>query len=153
MLTVRPAQLPDSEGIYQIANHPKIRLLSFKTESFTYEEHQRWFTSALDNPTLLILVGMRETELVGYLRFKKEKSNATLSVALHPDQIARGLGTALLEESLRLLKKKWPETKAVKAIVKENNLRSQKFFEKNGFLEKETYMYHKADVKEYRYEL
>lgn len=66
--------------------------------------------------------------ILGYILYSKE--GLIYSIAVKPEHQRKGIGSLLLKEALRKLKKK---TKRVWLQTRVSNLKARKFFEKFGF--------------------
>jgi UDP-2,4-diacetamido-2,4,6-trideoxy-beta-L-altropyranose hydrolase len=132
-LAIRPADRNDSRLIWEWANEPAVRAVSFSSASIPWEDHQRWIARKLDDPCCRLYIGMNsDGEPVGQVRFDIEDALATLSVSLDARFRGRGYGAVLIREASRELFLT-TDVEAIEAFVKPSNDSSLKVFPKAGF--------------------
>ena len=131
---IRKVEEQDSYYIWEIRNHPSVRVISDHPEAIPFENHSIWFKekyfSGQDNHCFVLATS--DNKVIGYCRLDldKEKNYYIVSIALAPDFQGKGLGKNLLSESLC----NFGDDKIIFAEIHKNNIRSIKLFEKNGFL-------------------
>lgn len=153
MLTVRLATSEDSRAIFDIAASESVRRVSFTTKSFSFAEHQRWFDQALTNPSLIMLVGLVDEVVIGYLRLVRQDNQAEISIALGDAFIGQGYGSQLLWQGVAQVKESWPMVTKLIAQVKQDNEPSQRFFGGNHFRLQQELFIKDCPAVEYCYEL
>ena len=132
-LKLRDVKDGDCRDLYDWRNHPIIRENSFNTSPFSFDEHQTWFKQKRQSSQTTIYIGCYKGHKVGVIRFEDEKDGIKVNVMLNPDYIGKGLGTRLIELGVEKLKQQNKTGKAIIAEIKEDNVASQKAFEKAGF--------------------
>lgn len=130
---IRPAELSDSEYIFQWRNHPEIRAVSRNTDVISWENHQHWFASVLSDLRLALLIGEIGGVPVGVVRFDIQKGQAEVSIYLVPESKARGRGRDLLQSAEKWLVRIHPEIQVLRAEVLDDNERSHRLFLADGF--------------------
>lgn len=131
--TIRPLKKEDSRRVWEIRNHPVARANSTNSEEIPFEKHEAWFAkkyfASADNHCFILEV---ENSVIGYCRldYDSEKDHYVSSIALDRIYHGKGLGHALLRESLT----RFSTPKAIFAEVKKSNIASMWLFKKNGFV-------------------
>jgi len=132
-LTLRPAQADDCRLIWEWANDPLTRAVSFSAEPIPWEDHVEWFTTQLSDPDCLFYVALDADEVpIGQIRYQIEGQEAIVSVSVSPGWRGRGYGSQII----RLASQKVFEGTAVNLIhayVKPDNVASVRSFSKAGF--------------------
>jgi UDP-2,4-diacetamido-2,4,6-trideoxy-beta-L-altropyranose hydrolase len=153
MLDIRRASSDDSAAIYAIANSDAVRKVSFATEPFSWETHQRWFNKVVDDPAVLLVVAYQDQDMAGYIRFNRHARQAVIGIALATQYTAQGLGSIVLNKGIELLFSVWPDINQIVAQVKTDNHISQRFFIKNGFVPGTHITVNDHSAQEFYYEL
>lgn len=102
------------------------------TQKIKYANHLKWFNKYLKYNKNNFFVLEINKEVLGYIRYDNCDKGLEISIAVDNKSKGGGLGSILLNESL----KKLPENilkKTIIAEVKLSNEASQRLFEKNGF--------------------
>ena len=130
---VRPAEISDSQRIWEIRNSPMVRQHSKNQDEIKFSDHQNWFQQQYFGNTgnLCFVLANAEGIVIGYCRFdfNQPNKNYRVSIALDPQYQGRGLGHWLLSQSLKNI----PSQSIVLAEIKKTNPASLKLFEKNNF--------------------
>lgn len=133
-VTVRPATASDSAALWAWRNAPRVRLASRDSSPISAESHHAWFTCALAAPDRVLLVGERDGQPVGVVRFDLSAQDGTeVSIYLVPEDNARGSGSALLAAAEAWLAREHPQAPALVAHVMGDNTASHKLFERAGY--------------------
>lgn len=136
MIIVRRAVWADVDDLYNLANRDDVREASFYSEKIELENHKKWFLGILDSGNEYIYILELSGIFAGQLRFTYNP--VTLScktgISLVPDVRNKNLAVNFFYKSLFQLRKEIPECNYVTAYIKEANIKSQKFFEKAGFV-------------------
>jgi UDP-2,4-diacetamido-2,4,6-trideoxy-beta-L-altropyranose hydrolase len=138
-IVIRRASVDDSENLFQWRNHPSIREVSRNTNSIDRQQHQSWFSSVLNNPEKMLLIGQRSNCPVGVVRFDKLDDEAEISIYIVPDKTSAGLGQSLLQSAEQWLRTNYPGIRTVRANVLGSNERSQRMFSGAGYQIESTY--------------
>lgn len=92
-----------------------------------------WFDEFYTNKNAEILVADDQGKLFGLLILSRETGNlAEIRIALHPNKIGKGYGKVILE---MLLKRGFSDIslKKIRLVVRKNNPRAKKLYEKLNF--------------------
>ncbi|MGQ0550955.1 MAG: GNAT family N-acetyltransferase, partial [Armatimonadota bacterium] len=133
-LRLRAAREDDVRLLWEWANDPDVRAVSFTPEPIAWESHVRWFESRVRDDRCLFYVGVDQSDQpVGQIRFDREGDEAVVSVSIDRARRGRGYGTLLIELGSR---KVLAATGApIRAYVKPGNEASVKTFERAGYRE------------------
>lgn len=132
-LTLRRVRPDDSRLIWEWANDPEARAVSFSREPIPWESHQKWFAARLASPQCLFYLAAEENGApVGQIRFDLSESEALLSVSLARDARGRGHGPALI---IRGSEHCFSDSSVplIRAYVQPQNQASVRAFEKAGY--------------------
>lgn len=128
MIRLRPATADDARRIFEWANDPTTRAVSFSSEPIPWETHVAWFARKLADPACRLYVVCDDDEPVGQVRLDHEGARATISVAIAEPHRGRGLGVAAIRAALLE-----SEAEAIDAFILDDNARSIAAFERAGF--------------------
>jgi UDP-2,4-diacetamido-2,4,6-trideoxy-beta-L-altropyranose hydrolase len=147
-IKVRPAQLSDTQRIWEIRNEPASLAVAADPEGIPLLQHVAWFENKYfkrgDN---FCFVGEVDGNVVGYCRFDLNGSHYLNSIAVSSSMHGKGIGTLLLGQSIEQLRTDEP----IHAEVRKYNLASVKIFERNGFKkvsENEENFYYQLNAKQ-----
>ncbi len=133
-ITLRPADINDSEDIFRWRNDPITRANSFNSSMIQWHEHEQWLGKALAQSDRLLLIGIDESRKIGIVRFDlKQPGEAEININLAPECRGRGYGTALIQEASEHLFQHHPAVRVIYAKVKPDNPASLRAFEKAGY--------------------
>lgn len=131
-MNIRPALYTDCAFVYYLAMDQSVRAASTREESFTYEEHCRWWDRRFDEPTTRIWIA----EEVGYVRYGSgtpaSVGEAEVAIAVAPAERGRGAGRELLTQTEAAAKTALGVDR-IKALVRIDNIASQRLFESAGY--------------------
>jgi UDP-2,4-diacetamido-2,4,6-trideoxy-beta-L-altropyranose hydrolase len=131
---IRTARESDCRLLWEWANEPEARSLSFSSAAILWEDHRRWFTSKLADPNCFIFIGFDDQDgAIGYVRFDiNDKCEAVVSINL--DRSKRGFGhaTQFLRMAIKELTRR-TGIRAIHAFIKPDNSASVRTFEKAEF--------------------
>ena len=126
--------------IWEWANDPLARAVSFHTQFIPWEEHVAWFTKKMADKNCLIFIAADERGCpVGYVRFECAEDEATLSLYVDPAYRGKGCGIYLLQEGTSRLFREAAVT-TIHAFVKTENTASASLFRRAGYEEQESVM-------------
>ena len=129
-LIIRPAQLDDAQRIWEIRNEPQARAVAANSDVIPLAQHISWFENKYFKPEGdSCFVAEIDGKVIGYCRFDSEGDHYLNSIAVTSSMHGKGIGTILLGQSIKQLKKEKP----IHAEVRRYNLASVKIFERNGF--------------------
>jgi UDP-2,4-diacetamido-2,4,6-trideoxy-beta-L-altropyranose hydrolase len=132
-VTVRKAAGPDSAAIFAWRNHPTIRAASRNADFIERSAHEAWFGATLSNRNQLLLVGERDGDDVGVVRFDVRDGTAEISIYLAPELGGRGNGVELLLAAESWLMRNRPDVGSVEAEVLRDNRLSHGLFLAGGY--------------------
>jgi deoxyribonuclease-4 len=136
----------DCKDLYDWRNHPIVRKNSYNTESFSFENHQKWFQEKLQSQETTIYIAYSKSKKIGMIRFEDQKDMIQVSVMLNPQYIGQGLGKKLIELGVQKFKQRNATDKAIVAQIKQDNVASIKAFEKAGFQKNDLVYVFKGDL-------
>lgn len=130
---LRPVRKEDSRLIWEWANMPDVRAVSFSAEPIPWENHLNWFEAKLDDPGCFFQVAVNREDLpVGQIRFDHNFDEAVVSISLDPGFRGKGYGTTLLRLGAQKLFN-LTEVGKVNAYIKPDNQTSVHAFTKAGY--------------------
>jgi len=132
-LNLRAATSEDARLIFDWANDPAVRAVSFSSEPIAWENHLTWFTAKLGDANYRIWVAEDKAGTpVGQVRFQIDGDAATVSISLDAGHRGKNRGSLLIWTACRKL---FTESAIshVLAYIKPDNNASVRAFEKAGF--------------------
>ena len=133
MLHFRSAGMEDRELIWQWANDPATRALSFSSDVIPWKDHVAWFDAMLANADCYLWLALTEQrKAIGQVRFDVYDGNATISVGLAQVHRGKDLGALLIWSASRKLFREQTVNK-IHAYIKPDNIASVRAFQKAGF--------------------
>ena len=129
----RPATSDDCRRVWEWANDPAVRAVSFTSEPIPWEQHAAWFTRKLaDANTRLWIAKQDGSPSLGQVRFDLDGSTSTISVSLDASRRGKNLGALLIWSACQ---KHFRESavETIHAFIKPDNAASIRTFEKAGF--------------------
>jgi UDP-2,4-diacetamido-2,4,6-trideoxy-beta-L-altropyranose hydrolase len=137
-LRLRKVEQRDSRLLWEWANDPAVRNVSFSTDPIPWEQHVKWFDSKLaDSNTRHYVVHDEQALPVGQARYELDGVRAVMSINLAPSLRGRGFGSAILELATDQLFRD-TSVAAVNAYVKPENEASVRLFLNAGFTRQAT---------------
>lgn len=134
LITLRPVREGDAPLLWEWANDPSVRSVSFTHDPIPWEDHLRWFAAKRKDPACLFYLALNRTgEPFGQIRFDCRGDEADVSVSLDARHRARGQGSALILAGSR---KVFASTRVrtLYAYVKQGNEPSVRAFAKAGYV-------------------
>jgi UDP-2,4-diacetamido-2,4,6-trideoxy-beta-L-altropyranose hydrolase len=132
-LRLRRVEEKDCRLLWEWANDPEVRAVSFSSEVISWEQHLEWFRSKCADPkAALYLATDLENAPVGHVRYQLEGTKAVVSINLATEFRGKGHGNILLAMATEEL---FRSTKAITidAYVKPGNEASLRLFTRAGF--------------------
>lgn len=137
-LRLRKVEEGDCRLLWEWANDPAVRNVSFSTEPIPWEQHVQWFNSKLaDIGNRHYIVLDEQGVPVGQARYELDGPNAVMSINLAPDVRGRGIGGATLALAVDELFRD-SSAKLIHAYVKPDNEASVRLFMNAGFVRQAT---------------
>lgn len=130
---VRPACAADCRLVWEWANDPGVRAVSFNTEAISWERHQEWFAAKLNDPACVLFIGLSGPGVpIGQVRYDINDKVAVLSVSVDSRVRGAGYGPALLRKSSESLFQRGNVEK-IHAYIRHGNDASYKALAKAGY--------------------
>ena len=131
-LHLRPATADDCRRVWEWANDPAVRAVSFTSESIPWEQHVTWFTRKLADANTRLWIAEQDGAPLGQVRFDLAGSTATISVSLDAARRGKNLGALLIWSACQKLFHE-AAIESIHALIKPDNAASIRAFEKAGF--------------------
>jgi UDP-2,4-diacetamido-2,4,6-trideoxy-beta-L-altropyranose hydrolase len=124
----------DSKLLWEWANDPEVRRLSFSSDPIPWEIHQQWYTRKLRDPNSAGWIGFdTEDRPIGLVRFDRRSDGGLhIGVSVAAEFRGRGYGRELIRQGLRRVSSLFPGQTA-HAWIKTENVTSIRAFEQAGF--------------------
>jgi RimJ/RimL family protein N-acetyltransferase len=135
LVRLRRAVTSDCEAVFKWRNDPSVRKHFFDSRELSYDEHSRWFEESLRRDDRVLLIAHHGNKAVGVIRFDsipKDETTAEVDIYVAAGMHGRGLGTAILKEAVRWVRRHTAIKRFV-ARVKAQNAASMRMFSKCGF--------------------
>ncbi len=131
---LRLASEDDCETVFQWANDPLTRAVSFSWEAITWQEHFRWFTARLADQYHIFYIAITPSGLpMAQARFAlRGDGEAVISVSLAPDFRGVGLGSRFIRLACQQAMTERHVTK-IQALIRQDNISSLHVFAQAGF--------------------
>lgn len=126
-LKLRKATLYDALIVYKWAMDPIVRANSINPEGFSFDKHLQWFKEKINNYDTLYFILEQDFPL-GQIRFDNSEQGWIISFLIDENFRGLGLGLEIVKKGIGAACK----NKFI-AYVKENNISSNKIFEKLNF--------------------
>jgi UDP-2,4-diacetamido-2,4,6-trideoxy-beta-L-altropyranose hydrolase len=133
MINIRLAKRNDIKNVFELSNQDDVRKYSFQSSVIKWEEHEIWFKNILNDKNNILLIAEENNSFAGQIRFKLENSEATISISIEKSFQNKGIGKTIVNEAIEYLLKNHPNVKIIIALIKPENTKSIKFFEKLNF--------------------
>lgn len=132
-ITIREAQLSDSQLYYKWANEPVVRQMAFHSEPIPWESHCKWFEGKLHSETSHLTVCYSEEVPVGQVRFDEvSEGEYEIDISVDSNLRSKGRGREMLRSAIDYVHNKYC-INCFLAEVKAENIPSQKMFVAVGF--------------------
>lgn len=132
-LKLRRAEREDARLLWEWANDPEVRAVSFHPQPIPWEEHIGWLERRLDDKDCLLFIACEEGGApIGQVRFDMDEGKATVSISLDRRFRSRGRGAQILQTACREFFSLHLRP-AIHAWIKEANEASLRAFHRTGF--------------------
>jgi UDP-2,4-diacetamido-2,4,6-trideoxy-beta-L-altropyranose hydrolase len=132
-LRLRPVREDDCGRLWQWANDPLVRQVSFSSQTIPWDQHVKWFQSRLaDSTEMFLIVEDSDDRPVGQIRYTLGSERAEVSITMDPDFRGKGLGSAALSMATTEVFRK-TGTVAIDAWIKAGNEASMNAFARAGY--------------------
>ena len=119
--------------IWEWANDPTIRSVSFSSEPISWERHSQWFRAKLMDSNCLFFIALDADGIpIGQIRYELQAAQAVVSVALASGQRGKGYGVYIIRSASRQIFES-TFVELIHAYIKPDNLSSIRAFTKAGF--------------------
>jgi UDP-2,4-diacetamido-2,4,6-trideoxy-beta-L-altropyranose hydrolase len=134
-IKLRPVKEEDCELLWQWANDPVIRSVSFSSEYISWSDHVQWFASKLGDQNCVFYIALNQDNVpIGQVRYEITDKEATISLALAESFRGQGYGGNLILLGCKKLGQN-SVIERMNAYIKPDNLASIRAFVKSGFRE------------------
>jgi UDP-2,4-diacetamido-2,4,6-trideoxy-beta-L-altropyranose hydrolase len=130
---LRPAGVDDCRLIWELANEPSVRSLSFNTDPIPWDTHVKWFIRKLADVHCVFYIACSDKGIpFGQVRFDVNDGMATVSLSLDAEVRGQRYGSVVIESATRMM---FAETSiiTVNAYIRPENIASAKAFESAGY--------------------
>jgi len=132
-LRLRPVREDDARLLWEWANEPEVRAVSFSPQPVLWTLHFQWLRNRLEEATCYFYLAINaDDQPVGQVRFDVSGDEANVSVSLGRQFRGAGYGTELLQLACAKVFRE-PSVKLLRAYVKPDNQASLNAFAKAGF--------------------
>ena len=132
-ICLRPADDRDCRLLWEWANDPLTRAMSFSSESIPWEAHVSWFQAKLADANAIIYIAAdTHGQPVGQLRFLTGADRGTISISLAPGWRGRGLALEIINVGVEKFFQ-ISNVRAIDAYIKPSNEASLRLFSRAGF--------------------
>ncbi|HEU4724652.1 MAG TPA: GNAT family N-acetyltransferase [Candidatus Eisenbacteria bacterium] len=126
-LLIRPATAADSARIAEVYIRSFRDLIPGVTMAHTDEQVRAWIKKRVV-PSGLVTVAARDGEIVGMMSLEPTPECSWIHhLYVHPKEIGRGVGTALLHHAMDTL------PRPIRLHTFQSNLRARDFYKRHGF--------------------
>ena len=134
-VTFRQVREEDCRLLWEWANDPETRSVSFSTDPISWEHHVRWFAEKLKDPehVFFILLNL-DDEPIGQVRYAVNGKEAAISMSISPKFRGLGYGSQGIRMTIAELFTH-VDVDVIRAHIKPENLKSVKAFTGAGFRE------------------
>ena len=133
-ISFRRATPDDSHNIWSWRNDARVRRYSGTAAEISFEQHQSWFTSVLQDSQRHLMIASDGQSPLGVIRFDCAGESATISIYLVPDRLGQGRGASLLLSGEDWLRQNLPFAHSVLAFVQDDNRASVELFRSCGYV-------------------
>lgn len=134
--TLRAATTHDAEVLLEWRNDPTTRAMSQNSTPVAHATHMAWFQAALANDKRRIMIAEDQDGPVGMVRIDiaPDGTQAEVSINIAPDARNKKLAAPLLLLAHADMATVAPDVKLLTARIKTDNPRSQRAFERAGYV-------------------
>lgn len=132
MLSYRNAALVDSKMIYKWNTDPLTRSNSFNSNSFSFEEHHKWFRSKLTDLNAIFMIFTNQASNdVGMVRIDKTTGDWLIGITIDEKSRGKGFSSEMISKASKVHYSNFAQT--IIAQIKNDNIASIKAFLKAGY--------------------
>lgn len=138
ILRLRTVSEDDCRLLWEWANDPEVRSVSFSSKPIPWENHIQWFNSRLNDPNCVIHVALNKDDIpIGTARYEIKDNEAVISISIDCKFRNLGYGSNLIQLSSKKILRDLDIVK-INAYIKVDNHASIRAFVKSGFQRAET---------------
>lgn len=137
-IILRAARASDCESLHQWRNAEETRRYSHNPDPIPLKHHRQWLNNILRDHERVLLIGERNQQPIGVLRYDCEAPRCTVSIYLVPGQHGHGYGPRLLLAGHEWLRQHRRDVMQVRAEVIESNRVSADAFSQAGYRRQDT---------------
>ena len=132
-LTIRTATIADLELVFDWANDPVTRSVSFYRAEISHEDHVAWFSKKLDSDDCLMFIVEGDGVPCAFIRLEPdvELGDAVIGINVAPSFRGQGLGSKALDTVNEVAAKH--NYQRIVALIRPDNVASLKVFERAGY--------------------
>ncbi len=133
-LRVRSAQEEDVALLFEWANDPLVRKMSFNQHPISHEVHAAWFEKVLESKTihLLVVESYENSTWIPAGAFRFDESDGEVSISLGSKFRGKSLASPLIRAGMEHIGQIWSGERFI-ARIKPENWPSIRAFERAGF--------------------
>ena len=133
MLLLRRAEEGDCRLVWDWANDPDARAVSFSSVPIPWENHVNWFRSRLADPRCIFYIAIDpEGAPVGQIRYEIDGNEAVVSISIDRQCRGKGFGNAIISLASQKLFEV-SDVAVIHAYTKPENTASIRAFIKAGY--------------------
>lgn len=140
-ITTRKAIASDLQCTFEWTNDPDVRMQSYNQNNIPIESHTEWFKGKLQDTSCYYYILELEGNPVAQVRFQLTGDEAVLGYLAGKNIRSKGLGTTILSKGIESFVNDYKKPVKITGYVKQNNIASQRSFEKLAFIKEETETY------------
>lgn len=145
MIQARRAVYSDLELYFNWRNDSVVRKSAFSSDPVSLPQHEKWFSGRVGNENSFLYVIEVDSIPAGQVRFEVSDSIAEINYSIASDFRGKGLAVSLMSTAVTAFYEEASGIEFLRALVKSENIASNKVFEKLGFRLEST----ESDVNKY----
>lgn len=151
-LALRDLSPEDCRLVWEWANDPYTRAMSFSSGSIPFESHRSWFKERILNQEKPFFIAVNQNGIpMGYARFEYDDSAFCISVDLSHEFRGIGIGSNLIRDATRKCIEK-RKCQRIDALLKVDNIPSIHAFRKAGYRKVRNEVFKGCDIIRMAYE-
>lgn len=132
-IRLRPVRQDDCKLLWDWANDPEVRAVSFSAEPIPWEHHINWFQARLNAPNCWFYIALNRDDVpIGQIRYDLERDRAVVSISVARNFRHQGYGSTLIRLASQQLFQDSDVT-MIHAYIKPENETSMRVFLKADF--------------------
>jgi len=132
-ISLRQVRGDDCRLLWEWANDPDVRAVSFSEEPILWEQHVEWFNGKIRDSECIMYIALTDHDHpIGQVRYDIDKDEATISVSVDRQFRGLGCGSAIIKIACERVFAS-TDVHAIHAYVKANNAASAHAFVTVGF--------------------